>query len=96
MLIMLIMLVVGLQVKDTQGLLLNHDNVEPLHYEDDWFIVAADPDKYIFVYYKGNNDAWKGYGGSTVYTRQALYRWAPLLSPSYSGAGFPPGPLPEP
>lgn len=70
--------VAGVQVKDTQGLLLNHDNVEPLHYEDDWFIVAADPDKYIFVYYKGNNDAWKGYGGSTVYTRQVCTCWAPL------------------
>ena len=61
-----------MQVKDTKGLLLNHDNVKPLHYEDDWHILAAKPDKYIFVYYKGNNDAWKGYGGSTIYTRYVV------------------------
>jgi len=38
-------------------------------YEDDWYILASKPDDYVFIYYKGNNDAWKGYGGATVYTR---------------------------
>lgn len=56
-------------MKDTPGHLFNHDNIEPLHYEDDWYIVTSDPDKYIFVFYHGDNDAWKGYGGATVYTR---------------------------
>ena len=37
--------------------------------EDDWYIIASKPDEYIFIYYRGNNDAWKGYGGATVYTR---------------------------
>jgi violaxanthin de-epoxidase len=46
----------------------NHDN-EYLHYNDDWYILASKPDEYLLIYYKGNNDAWKGYGGATVYTR---------------------------
>ena len=40
-----------------------------LHYEDTWYILASKPDEYVVVYYIGNNDAWKGYGGGTVYTR---------------------------
>eukprot|EP00548_Thalassiothrix_antarctica_P005563 CAMPEP_0194133792 /NCGR_PEP_ID=MMETSP0152-20130528/3811_1 /TAXON_ID=1049557 /ORGANISM="Thalassiothrix antarctica, Strain L6-D1" /LENGTH=261 /DNA_ID=CAMNT_0038829151 /DNA_START=743 /DNA_END=1528 /DNA_ORIENTATION=+ len=55
--------------------LVNHDN-EYLHYEDDWYIVdyAGDNNKegvppFAFVYYRGNNDAWEGYGGVVVYTR---------------------------
>lgn len=43
------------------AILLNHGN-DFLHYEDDWFIVKYRPEAYNFVYYKGNNDAWKGYG----------------------------------
>jgi hypothetical protein len=44
---------------------------EYLHYEDDWYILAFKPDKYALIYYKGNNDAWQGYGGATVYTKCA-------------------------
>ena len=51
-------------------MLWNHDN-EYLHYSDDWYILASKPDEYLLIYYKGNNDAWKGYGGATVYTRRA-------------------------
>lgn len=29
------------------------------------------PDDYIFVYYRGRNDAWDGYGGSVLYTRSS-------------------------
>ena len=29
------------------------------------------PDDYIFVYYRGRNDAWDGYGGSVIYTRSS-------------------------
>ncbi|KAL3160389.1 hypothetical protein ABBQ32_010714 [Trebouxia sp. C0010 RCD-2024] len=48
-----------------------------LHYEDTWYILASKPDEYVVVYYIGNNDAWKGYGGGTVYTR------APSLPDQY-------------
>jgi hypothetical protein len=50
------------------AVLYNHGN-EYLHYEDDWYILAQKPDEYVVVYYKGNNDAWQGYGGAVVYTR---------------------------
>lgn len=57
--------------------LINHDN-DYLHYQDDWYIVdyAADDNKegtppFAFVYYRGENDAWIGYGGAVVYTRDA-------------------------
>ena len=33
------------------------------------YVLASKPDEYVFIYYLGNNDAWKGYGGATVYTR---------------------------
>ena len=46
--------------------------------QDDWYIVdyAADDNKegtppFAFVYYRGENDAWVGYGGVVVYTRDA-------------------------
>eukprot|EP00804_Cyclotella_cryptica_P029013 CCRYP_005215-RA/>CCRYP_005215-RA protein AED:0.30 eAED:0.30 QI:0/-1/0/1/-1/1/1/0/268 len=57
--------------------LINHDN-EYLHYKDDWYIVdyAADDNKegvppFAFVYYRGENDAWVGYGGAVIYTRDS-------------------------
>ncbi|XP_074307875.1 violaxanthin de-epoxidase, chloroplastic [Silene latifolia] len=54
------------------GILYNHDN-EYLHYQDDWYILSSkienQPDDYIFVYYRGRNDAWDGYGGAVIYTR---------------------------
>lgn len=34
--------------------------------------VENSPDDYIFVYYKGRNDAWDGYGGSVLYTRSSV------------------------
>ena len=46
----------------------NHDN-DYLNYQDDWYILASKPNEYVLIYYKGNNDAWQGYGGATVYTR---------------------------
>ncbi|XP_038890493.1 violaxanthin de-epoxidase, chloroplastic [Benincasa hispida] len=64
-------------VQDPQrpGVLYNHNN-EYLHYEDDWYILSSKvenkPDDYIFVYYRGRNDAWDGYGGAVVYTRSAV------------------------
>ncbi|XP_014491647.1 violaxanthin de-epoxidase, chloroplastic isoform X1 [Vigna radiata var. radiata] len=57
------------------GILYNHDN-EYLHYQDDWYILSSKienkPDDYVFVYYRGRNDAWDGYGGAVVYTRSAI------------------------
>ncbi|XVF42455.1 hypothetical protein PTKIN_Ptkin01aG0364800 [Pterospermum kingtungense] len=56
------------------GILYNHDN-EYLHYQDDWYIISSKiedkQDDYVFVYYRGRNDAWDGYGGAVVYTRSA-------------------------
>ncbi|XVF57005.1 hypothetical protein PTKIN_Ptkin06aG0167900 [Pterospermum kingtungense] len=56
------------------GVLYNHDN-EYLHYQDDWYIISSKienkQDDYVFVYYRGRNDAWDGYGGAIVYTRSA-------------------------
>lgn len=57
------------------GILYNHDN-DYLHYQDDWYILSSKienkPDDYVFVYYRGRNDAWDGYGGSVLYTRSAV------------------------
>ncbi|XP_077250292.1 violaxanthin de-epoxidase, chloroplastic-like [Tasmannia lanceolata] len=57
------------------GILYNHDN-EYLHYQDDWYILSSrienKPDDYVFVYYRGRNDAWDGYGGAFVYTKSAV------------------------
>ena len=59
--------------------LINHDN-EYLHYKDDWYIVDFEYDDnkegvppFAFVYYRGSNDAWDGYGGVVVYTRDAKF-----------------------
>ena len=67
------------------GHLINHDN-EYLHYKDDWYILdyAVDNNKdgvppFCFVYYRGSNDAWDGYGGAFVYTRDA--KLPPALLP---------------
>ncbi|KAF0892712.1 hypothetical protein E2562_017685 [Oryza meyeriana var. granulata] len=57
------------------AILYNHDN-EFLHYQDDWYIISSKvenkEDDYIFVYYRGRNDAWDGYGGAVLYTRSKV------------------------
>ena len=58
--------------KTRQGILYNHDN-EFLHYQDDWYILAEKPQKYVVVYYRGSNDACDGYGGAVVYTRAPAF-----------------------
>jgi len=64
------------QSKEQPGLLMNHDN-DFLHYQDDWYVIDYEPDyseknsPFAFVYYRGSNDAWDGYGGVVVYTRDA-------------------------
>lgn len=34
--------------------------------------IENSPDDYAFVYYRGSNDAWDGYGGVVVYTRSSV------------------------
>lgn len=34
--------------------------------------IEGKPEDYVFVYYRGRNDAWDGYGGAVVYTRSAV------------------------
>lgn len=57
--------------------LINHDN-DYLNYQDDWWIIDYEPDNspsgtppFALVYYRGSNDAWVGYGGAVVYTRDS-------------------------
>jgi violaxanthin de-epoxidase len=42
---------------------------DAVHYKDDWYVIDSEPDDFVLVYYKGSNDAWDGYGGSFLYTR---------------------------
>jgi len=58
------------------GIMYNHDN-DFLHYEDDWYILGEEPGKWLLIYYRGNNDAWDGYGGATVYST------SPVLEKKY-------------
>ena len=56
------------------GVLYNHNNLM-LHYQDDWYILEGSQlegaeDDWFAVYYRGRNDAWDGYGGAVVYSRQ--------------------------
>ena len=36
-------------------------------------IPASKDQKYVVVYYRGNNDAWDGYGGAVVYTKAPAF-----------------------
>ena len=70
------------------SILLNHGN-EYLHYEDDWYILASKKDAYVAVYYKGKNDAWDGYGGAVIYTRDPKFptRYQGEIAEALKGAG---------
>eukprot|EP00466_Bigelowiella_natans_P009103 jgi/Bigna1/87646/estExt_fgenesh1_pg.C_220169 len=61
--------------QDEQPSLLINDGNDFLNYSDNWYVASAqlegkDTD-HVFVYYRGSNDAWDGYGGAVLYTRQA-------------------------
>jgi len=60
------------QQKDKEGHLVDTGG-EFLHFSDDWYILGSKfeggPNDYLLVYYRGNNDAWLGYGGGFVYTK---------------------------
>ena len=64
---------------------LRNDNNKYLNYTDDWYILAQKPDEYVVIYYRGNNDAWKGYGGATIYTRCAASHAKGSCSRQYEG-----------
>ena len=51
----------------TKSIMHNNGN-EYLHYQDDWYVPGYKEGEYVFVYYKGTNDAWDGYGGAVVYS----------------------------
>ncbi|CEM08622.1 unnamed protein product [Vitrella brassicaformis CCMP3155] len=74
--------------QEDKGLLFNHDN-EYLHYQDDWYIIDYEPDDFIAIYYRGRNDAWIGYGGAVVYSRDAAFpeRHRERISNAFSKAG---------
>ena len=44
----------------------------------------------MFIYYRGQNDAWKGYGGATVYTRERTLpeKYVPELREAAEAAGL--------
>mmetsp|Transcript_12781 Transcript_12781/g.30040 ORF Transcript_12781/g.30040 Transcript_12781/m.30040 type:complete len:195 (+) Transcript_12781:1003-1587(+) len=54
-----------------------------LHYKDDWYILDSDKD-FFLVYYRGSNDAWDGYGGAFLYTREPTV--PPALVPRLEAA----------
>jgi len=66
--------------EDGKAIFLNRGNPETkLHYQDDWIIPKdgfyADEEKGVaFVYYRGTNDAWDGYGGAVVYATEPTLR----------------------
>lgn len=61
-----------IQDEKQPGILMNHDN-EYLHYQDDWYIVDYEANEFIAIYYRGQNDAWIGYGGAVVYTKDSKF-----------------------
>lgn len=52
---------------DKSPAILHNNGNEYLHYQDDWYIPGYKEGKYVFIYYRGTNDAWDGYGGAVVY-----------------------------
>uniref|UniRef100_A0A7S4AXJ6 VDE lipocalin domain-containing protein n=1 Tax=Pseudo-nitzschia australis TaxID=44445 RepID=A0A7S4AXJ6_9STRA len=84
------------QDPEQPGHLINHDN-EYLHYKDDWYILDYEYDDneaglppFALVYYRGSNDAWDGYGGAVVYTRDSKLpdSLLPRLRESAKKVGF--------
>lgn len=73
---------------ESPSILLNHGN-EYLHYQDDWYIMGSKKDAYVVVYYRGKNDAWDGYGGAVVYTRDPKFpvKYKDEIAAALKGAG---------
>ena len=68
------------QEPDGKAILHNNGNVM-LHYQDDWYIPAFKEGEWVFIYYRGTNDAWDGYGGATVYSTSPTLKpeWIPEI-----------------
>ena len=72
--------------------MINHDN-EYLNYKDDWYVLDYDDDKdkgFVLVYYRGSNDAWDGYGGAFLYSREPTVRkeYEPRLQAAMENSGL--------
>ena len=44
--------------------------------------------RYVTVYYRGSNDAWDGYGGAVVYSKEPVLpaKWIPEIAESLKKA----------
>uniref|UniRef100_A0A7S0KHQ0 VDE lipocalin domain-containing protein n=1 Tax=Micromonas pusilla TaxID=38833 RepID=A0A7S0KHQ0_MICPS len=62
---------------DATSSIMHNNGNEYLHYQDDWYVPGYKDGEYVFVYYRGTNDAWDGYGGAVVYST------SPALKPEY-------------
>ena len=62
---------------DASKSIMHNNGNEYLHYQDDWYVPGFKRGEYVFVYYRGTNDAWDGYGGAVVYST------SPELKPEY-------------
>lgn len=62
---------------ENSSAVLHNNGNEYLHYQDDWYIPGFKEGEYVYVYYRGTNDAWDGYGGAVVYSTK------PALDQSY-------------
>ena len=62
---------------DATSSIMHNNGNEYLHYQDDWYVPGYKDGEYVFVYYRGSNDAWDGYGGAVVYST------SPTLRPEY-------------
>jgi len=76
------------QEPDGKAILHNNGNVM-LHYQDDWYIPAYKEGEYVYIYYRGTNDAWDGYGGATVYATTPTLNpdWIPELEAASKKVG---------
>jgi len=74
---------------DASKSILHNNGNEYLHYQDDWYVPGFKEGEYIFVYYRGTNDAWDGYGGAVVYStsRELKEEWVPELTRIASKVG---------
>jgi violaxanthin de-epoxidase len=76
------------QEPDGKAILHNNGNVM-LHYQDDWYIPAFKEGEWVYIYYRGTNDAWDGYGGATVYATSPDLKpeWIPDLEAASKKVG---------
>jgi len=55
------------QNNETPGVIYNF--YDYMNMVDAWYVLDFKADEYILIYYRGDSDAWVGYGGATLYTR---------------------------